>query len=124
VARPVRCPCGLPATYDTCCGRLHAGGAAATAEALMRARYSAFVVGDAPYLLRTWHRTTRPAVLELDPGVRWTRLEVLDRTGGGLLESTGTVQFRAVHADGVQSEDSEFVRVDGAWTYLRPRGPA
>jgi SEC-C motif-containing protein len=90
----------------------------------MRSRYSAFVVGDAPYLLRTWHPSTRPAVLELDAAVGWVRLEVLGRTGGGPLETTGTVHFRAVHATGVQVEDSAFVRVAGAWTYLRPRGPA
>lgn len=124
MARPVPCPCGLPASYETCCGRLHGGATAATAEALMRSRYSAFVVGDAPYLLRTWHPSTRPAVLELDATVRWVRLEVLGRTGGGPLETTGTVHFRAVHASGVQVEDSAFVRVAGAWTYLRPRGPA
>ena len=47
------CPCGLGDDYDACCGRLHAGAPAPTAEALMRARYSAFAVGDAGYLLRT-----------------------------------------------------------------------
>ena len=41
------CPCGLGDDYDACCGRLHAGAPAPTAEALMRARYSAFAVGDA-----------------------------------------------------------------------------
>ena len=45
------CPCGLGDDYDACCGRLHAGAPALTAEALMRSRYSAFAVGDAAYLL-------------------------------------------------------------------------
>ena len=46
------CPCGSGDDYDACCGRLHAGAPAPTAEALMRARYSAFAVGDLGYLLR------------------------------------------------------------------------
>src|SRR5206468_6493939 len=43
----VRCPCGSPLPYDDCCGRLHVGTAAPTAEALMRSRYSAFATGNA-----------------------------------------------------------------------------
>ena len=59
-----RCPCGTGLPYDDCCGPLHAGStAAATAEQLMRSRYSAFAVGDAAYLLATWHPSTRPAAL-------------------------------------------------------------
>jgi len=118
------CPCGLPAPYDACCGRLHAGAPAATAELLMRSRYAAFAVGDPAHLLATWHSTTRPRRLRLDRGRRWTGLQVLGRTGGGLLDATGTVRFRAQYADGgheggAQEEDSLFVREDGAWRYLR-----
>jgi SEC-C motif-containing protein len=36
------------------------------AEALMRSRYSAFERGDVPYLLATWHASTRPTTLELE----------------------------------------------------------
>src|SRR5262249_12900002 len=59
------CPCGLGEDYDSCCGRLHAGTPAPTAESLMRSRYSAFAVGDAGYLLRTWHPSARPRTLTL-----------------------------------------------------------
>jgi hypothetical protein len=54
------CPCGLGDDYASCCGRLHAGAPAPTAESLMRSRYSAFAVGDVGYLLRTWHPSSRP----------------------------------------------------------------
>jgi hypothetical protein len=60
------CPCGLGDGYESCCGRLHAGAPAPTAESLMRSRYSAFAVGDAGYLLRTWHPSGRPQNLSLD----------------------------------------------------------
>ncbi len=120
---PDRCPCGTGSTYPGCCGRLHDGSAAAgTAEQLMRSRYSAFVVGDAGYLLDTWHPDTRPASLELDGGTRWLGLDVLAVEGGGLLAAEGTVEFRASHLDGgrrgAQHERSRFTKVDGRWHYL------
>ncbi|MEU0413710.1 YchJ family metal-binding protein [Streptomyces griseorubiginosus] len=113
------CPCGLPETYDACCGRFHRGGAAApTAEALMRSRYSAFVRLEREYLLRTWHPRTSPGSLELDPGMRWTGLEILDTTDGSAFHSTGTVTFRASFKGGSLHERSRFERVDGAWVYV------
>ena len=116
---PRRCPCGTGLPYAECCGRLHDGTAsAATAEQLMRSRYSAFVVGDPAYLLATWHPRTRPHTLELDPDVRWTGLEIVATTGGSMLDTEGTVAFRASRVDGVQSERSRFRRENGRWFYL------
>ena len=112
-----RCPCGLPASYDDCCGRYHQGAAAPTAELLMRSRYSAFAVGDTAYLLRTWHPSTRPATVETGTG--WLRLEVLD-SRGGLLDAEGEVHFRAHAVGGVVEERSRFVRDAGRWSYLGP----
>ncbi|WP_222194707.1 YchJ family protein [Modestobacter italicus] len=120
---PRRCPCGSGLSYAECCGRLHDGtAAAATAEQLMRSRYSAFAVGDPAYLLATWHPSTRPSTLDLDPDVRWTGLEVLATSGGALLAAQGTVEFRAHWRaggrSGAQHERSRFTRADGAWRYL------
>ena len=117
------CPCGLPAAYRDCCGRLHRGqGRATTAEQLMRSRYSAFAVGDRDHLMRSWHPRTRPRHLELDPGIEWLRLEVLSSTGGTPFHQEGTVDFRAVHRQGgreeVLAEHSRFVRHEGEWVYL------
>jgi SEC-C motif-containing protein len=88
----------------------------------MRSRYSAFAVGDADYLLATWHPTTRPRALDLDPQVRWTGLDVLATTGGSLLQSEGTVEFRAHYRRdgeaGAQHENSRFARDGGHWRYL------
>ncbi|WP_433549217.1 YchJ family protein [Streptomyces sp. CA-294286] len=117
------CPCGRTQPYGDCCGRFHRGEAAApTAERLMRSRYSAFVVLDADYLLRTWHPTTRPSTLDLDPSQRWTGLDILATADGSAFHQSGTVEFRAhyVH-DGQgdsQHELSRFVRDDGRWSYL------
>ncbi|MET7654370.1 MULTISPECIES: YchJ family metal-binding protein [unclassified Streptomyces] len=123
VAVPADCPCGLPEPYEACCGRYHAGGEAGTvsapsAEALMRSRYSAFVRGDAGYLLRTWHPRTRPVRLDLDPGTRWTGLEILRTADGTAFHTTGTVEFRASYRGGALHERSRFERVAGAWVYV------
>ncbi len=88
----------------------------------MRSRYSAFVVRDADYLLRTWHPDTRPAELELDAGTQWRRLDILSTSRGGPLDSDGVVEFAAhyrLEGDrGVQREISRFVRVDRRWYYV------
>lgn len=115
------CPCGTGRPFDACCGPLHAGGSVATAEALMRSRYTAFALGDRAYLLRSWHSTTRPRSLVLDPGQEWVGLTVLSARGG-LLDAEGTVAFRARWRHGAETgvlaETSRFVREDGRWVYL------
>jgi SEC-C motif domain protein len=118
-----RCPCGTALPLADCCARLHDGtAAAATAEQLMRSRYTAFVLGNAGYLLDTWHPTTRPATLHLDDRVRWAGLEILATTGGSLLAAEGTVEFRASHVHegrpGAQHENSRFLRDGGRWRYV------
>ena len=122
------CPCNPAVAYADCCGPLHAGAArAASAEALMRSRYSAYARVDAAYLLATWHESTRPATLRPDDaGTRWLGLTVRhhastgpDRDG----RATATVEFVARYrAGGGRAvrlhELSRFVHEDGAWFYL------
>ncbi|MGH3880394.1 MAG: YchJ family protein [Actinophytocola sp.] len=117
--RTEMCPCGTGEPIAACCGRLHAGRqAAATAEQLMRSRYSAFALGEEGYLLDSWHPSTRPGRVRLDPGQEWTRLEIVGRTGGGPFDTEGTVEFRAHYRGGTLHENSGFVREDGAWFYV------
>ncbi|AIK85113.1 hypothetical protein YH66_07595 [[Brevibacterium] flavum] len=116
-----RCPCGTGLTYGECCYRFHSGEwVAPTAEALMRSRFTAFAVGNSQYLLDTWDPETRPSELGLDVGIDFYRLDILETTGGGPFDSTGTVKFQAFYkglASGVQEEDSTFRKVNGAWVY-------
>ncbi|MEV0622134.1 YchJ family metal-binding protein [Nonomuraea sp. NPDC050404] len=119
---PRTCPCGLPAPYQDCCGKLHRGEAAATtAEQLMRSRFSAFAVGDEAYLLRSWHPSARPPRVGLDKRTKYVRLEILDSTGGSVVHTEGTVRFRAHYLErgraGEQEENSRFVRFEGRWVY-------
>jgi SEC-C motif-containing protein len=88
----------------------------------MRSRFSAFAVGDSAYLLATWHSSTAPAALDLDPEQRWTRLDILHTTRGGMLDTEGTVEFRAFYRGrdgaGNQLETSRFVKQNRRWFYL------
>jgi SEC-C motif domain protein len=112
------CPCGTGQSYVDCCGALHSGArTAATAEQLMRSRYSAFAVSDEDYLLRTWAAAHRPASAGIDATDRWLKLEVLATENGGLLQNEGVVEFRAHYVGGVVHERSRFVRENGQWVY-------
>jgi len=88
----------------------------------MRSRFSAYAMGEVDHLRRTWHPDTRPAELELDPELGWYRLDILATSRGGLLDTAGTVEFRAYYrapdGAGSQHEVSRFVREGRTWLYL------
>lgn len=124
MAKQALCPCGRGLPYAECCGPVHDGAPASSAEALMRSRYSAFALDDDDYVLRTWHPHTRPATIEPDTGLRWVGLDIIESTGGGLFDAEGVVEFRAHYRDhgkhGDMVERSRFVRLDGQWVYWGP----
>lgn len=122
------CPCGHALDYRNCCGRYHAGEPATDAESLMRSRYSAYVRGDADYLLASWHVSTRPAQLSLaEPvGARtsWLGLSVqrVFETGPDSAEVVFLARYRIGGGSAVRmNEHSRFVREDGRWYYLDAR---
>ena len=84
----------------------------------MRSRYSAYVLGLIDYLLATWHPSTAPGDLELQP-VKWLGLEVLHAQEAG---DAGVVEFVArlkVQGRAQQMhETSRFIRSEGRWTYI------
>lgn len=88
----------------------------------MRSRYTAFAVGDLEHLRRTWHPSTQPADLELEPGLQWLGLTIVDRSGGGPFHAHGIVEFEARWRTGDEQgrlrERSAFVREGGRWLYV------
>lgn len=122
----MNCPCGSGRAYADCCQPLIDNlRQADTAEELMRSRYSAFALGDADHLFRTWHPATRPK--DVDPGaLSWEGLEILDTDGGGVADDEGVVEFLAHFRSGTGRrstpgrlhERSRFGRRAGRWFYL------
>jgi SEC-C motif domain protein len=94
---------------------------APTAEALMRSRYSAYVLGLHGYLLDTWHPSTRPAVIDADPpGLRWLGLQV--RNCVELSTDHSTVEFIARSKLGGRATSSAST-IDGSmWARSVPKG--
>ncbi|MEW6444837.1 MAG: YchJ family metal-binding protein [Pseudomonadota bacterium] len=120
------CPCGSGQAYASCCGRfIDQGVLPETAEQLMRSRYIAFTQANEPYLLASWHESTRPVALgfEADEPVRWLGLRIDKVEAGGAQDDRGVVCFVArsrVGGGRVQrlQECSRFVREQGRWFYV------
>jgi SEC-C motif-containing protein len=128
-AKHTLCPCGgfsAAVLYKDCCepfitGRLPAP----SAEQLMRSRYTAYTLGDADYILATWHSPTRPAELTLEsPGAphatRWLGLQIHSHVQSGPTQAqvNFTARYREAGRAHRLTERSRFVFEDGRWLYL------
>ena len=123
---PAPCPCGASPSrlLADCCGRYHGGPLhllAPNAEALMRSRYSAYVLDRSDYLLATWHPGTRPAHVEPNPpGLKWLGLEVRRHVVHDA--DHASVEFVARSRLGGRArrlhETGRFVREEGRWYYV------
>jgi len=121
------CFCGSKKAFELCCGPVIAGSPAPTAEALMRSRYAAFVVGDLDYLQKT---SAGEAALKFNraelalslPDTQWLGLEIIATEAGQPGDNRGSVTFKARFRENgrlhVQGERSEFRRVGGEWRYV------
>ena len=114
----MNCPCGTGASYEACCGALHAGARQAeTAEQLMRSRYVAFTRGDSRYLSHSasdddadWDATAAWA-----KSVQWLGLTIV-------AAGADTVEFVARYLEDGQlvslHEKSRFSKTpEGRWRY-------
>lgn len=118
----MNCPCGSGLRYESCCQPYHLKvKTAPTAEALMRSRYSAFVVADADYLAETTHLSKRKgngkeAYLKSAKNTKWLKLEIV-------AADFDTVEFKAYYTGKsfrpeVLHEKSNFRLEDGKWYYV------
>ena len=89
----------------------------------MRSRYSAYVLGLVDYLVETWHPSTAPGDLELQP-VKWLGLEVRQAAVTG---DAGVVEFVArcrINGKAERMHElSRFVREHGRWYYIDGHAP-
>jgi SEC-C motif-containing protein len=121
------CPCGRAdargktLAFEACCGRyLDHETPAPDAESLMRSRYSAFVLGRQAYLLASWHPSTRPAELALEPSLKWLGLTVREHRvlDADHAEVAFVARSRQAGRGHRLEERSRFVREGGRWLYI------
>ena len=86
----------------------------------MRSRYAAFVLRNEPYLLQSWHTTTRPSSIGFDPAQKWLGLKILRATqDADAAEVEFIARFRIGGASAARlHERSRFVREGGRWLYV------
>lgn len=118
----INCPFGSGITFQHCCQPYHSKTKTPpTAEALMRSRYSAFVVADADYLYETTHISKRKnhskiSYLNSAKNTKWLKLEIV-------FSAFDEVEFKAYYLNKkfhteVLHEKSNFRLEDGKWYYV------
>ncbi|MCY1634090.1 YchJ family protein [Marinifilum sp. D737] len=127
------CYCGKSNSYEECCGTIHSGKRKTeTAEDLMRSRYSAFVIADIAYILKTYSSKTRPLnqekeILDWAKSVDWKRLDVVNTNKGNSMDDNGHVEFKAYYKeDGIDQclhENSFFEKENEQWVYVSGEYP-
>jgi SEC-C motif-containing protein len=127
------CPCRSleqsKKNYEECCGPFLDGKAKApTAEALMRARYAAYVVKNIDYIDET-QITVANEVFDKEEALKWAEssewlgLEIKKTQKGGAQDNTGVVEFVAHYKDKASGtelrhhETSLFSRDKGEWKF-------
>jgi SEC-C motif-containing protein len=122
------CPCGNPKSLGDCClpyieGKL----LAATAETLMRSRYTAHVIVAVDYLWDTWSPEERGGSSKQDihawaSSCEWLGLRILETQTGQLKDSQDLVSFIALFRQNGElrehHETSVFKKTQQGWLYV------
>jgi len=112
------CPCGSGQLLEKCClPYINGERPALTAEALMRSRYTAYVLHNEAYILSTWHSSTRPDTVPMDtePVSKWLSLEIINKDNDSVeFIARYKVQGKAYKLH----EKSRFVCEDSQWRYV------
>lgn len=122
------CPCCSGQSYEQCCEPLLLGQVrAATAEALMRSRYTAYTLAEIDYVFKTSGPRVRK---EFDAessrkwaqSAEWKGFEIRHAEGGAEQDSQAVIEFVAHYqiekSDFEHHEIAEFGRIDGEWRFM------
>ena len=122
------CPCGSTLEFELCCSPILSGGQPAkTAEALMRARYSAYAKCDVDFLHSSLHPAHRQdhdrnATRRWAENSEWLGLEIAATEAGQEADDEGKVEFIATFKEkGVirrYHEQSRFKKEQGKWFFV------
>jgi SEC-C motif-containing protein len=122
------CPCGSGQKYKKCCGVFHKGALPKTAKELMASRYSAFVVSDFKYIIKTTHKENidftsdisnwKNSILDFCKNCEFKKLDILEFIDG---EDEAYVTFKVniicEDKDNSFTERSKFFKENNMWLY-------
>lgn len=125
----MNCYCCSDKEFEDCCQPFISETAKpATAEELMRSRYSAYAVCAGKYLLRSTHPSTRKfhdlkSIEDWAKSNFWQKLEIVSKSAGEAKDKTGIIEFRAYFLDEngepqIHHERSNFRRELGKWFFV------
>lgn len=131
------CPCGSGLSLADCCQPVLTDvRQAKTAEALMRARYTAYVLRELPFIMNTTHPDGRgdsdeAAMRAWSEQATWQGLEIVGTEAGQADDNKGKVEFKARYTMGgvaqLHHELADFQKQDGQWYFrdadIRYSGP-
>ena len=127
------CPCGSEREYRACCQPLIEGQQEAeTAEALMRARYSAYVKTAVDFIIDSTHTSQRDkytaeGIRKWSRNSEWQELQILRTEGGRAEDDDGLVEFVARYVEKDKPvrhhEIAQFRREDGGWRFFDGEAP-
>lgn len=127
----MNCPCGSELDFNECCRPVIAGErTVATAEELMRARYSAYTQVEMDFLRDSVHPDFRQdddsdGARDWAENSKWHGLEILSCEDGGPEDEKGQVEFVASYTyDGQDKhyhEVAQFARSEGRWGFTEGR---
>ena len=125
----ILCACCSGKVYEKCC-QIYINGDSqpATAEQLMRSRYTAYATCEVQYIINTTHPSTRgeynsKAIKEWATSSVWVKLEIISITKGFSTDTVGYVEFKAYYLDSkgqncLHHEYSTFWRLDVNWFFV------
>jgi SEC-C motif-containing protein len=123
------CPCGSLKKYKKCCKVFHNGSNPKTAEELMRSRFTAYILNDADYIIKTTHSDNQDYTLNIESWKKdiinfsdytdFIKLEIFESIEG---ETESFVKFRATlqqdNLDASFTENSRFLKINDKWFYV------
>lgn len=117
------CPCGSGERFDACCGPLIGGAPAATAQALMRSRYTAYVIGALDHVADTHAAEVRDdfnraEAERLSRSCVFQGIEIRKATENADRGQVDFVlRFNRDGKDMIQVELADFRKENGRWLY-------
>lgn len=121
------CPCGSENNYNECCEKYVKGQELpATAELLMRSRYTAYTLSEVDYIVETTYPEHREQlsvenIKSWSDNSEWHGLQILSTEAGTADDTEGKVEFIAEFTEkGIPKkhhELSEFKKEDGKWYF-------